>query len=294
MCTQSQIAPRSSSAITVWSVLDLMEKFDLFLLGHLLRRIGKMRCVCSQLSGTLDEIQNSTDILVLCEEVHKYCDRVGFRRAGMEANLLLMRVRQRTVSLAPSALEVRFETLERILLDETREYKYFQISSEDAEYLNPVLVFGLCAAGPFPSATPDFRDACDCLAFGMYTAAVFHLMRIVEFGLRAFAADLGLSHVVVNQPNMKTIPTEYAQWEQILNQLPEKIKTKTGALPKGPQRQAAQEFYYPAHKEIEAFKNAWRNHVMHSRAAYTREDAVAVLSHVKRFLNSLVEHGIAE
>jgi hypothetical protein len=271
-----------------------MEQFDLLRLGHFIRKIGRMRCVCSQEIYSFDTLENVTDLLCLCEELAKYCGAVGFRNAESEAILLLGRIRQRSISLAGSALEARLDTLERMLIDDARKSKYFQMSSDDAEYLNPLLVFGLPAAGPFPSASIDFQDACSCIAFGMWTAAVFHLMRIVEFGLRAFAADLGLSDVVINQPNTKTIPMEYAQWEQILNQLPEKIKTKTEALPKGPQRQAAQEFYYSAHKEIEAFKNAWRNHVMHSRAAYTREDAVAVLSHVKRFLNSLVEHDIAE
>ena len=41
---------------------------------------------------------------------------------------------------------------------------------------------------------------------------------------------------------------------------------------------------------IRGFRDAWRNHVMHTRAEYSREDASAVLSHVKRLLQTLAVH----
>jgi hypothetical protein len=271
-----------------------MEQFDLLRLGHFVRKIGRLRCVCSQEIYSFDTLENVTGLLCLCEELAKYCGAVGFRNAESEAILLLGRIRQRTISLAGSALEARLDTLERMLIDDARKSKYFQMSSEDAEYLNPLLVFGLSATGPFPSASIDFQDACSCIAFGMWTAAVFHLMRIVEYGLRAFAADVGLSDVLMNQLKAKTVPIAYAEWDRILTQLPEKVKAKIDAMPRGEEKQRAQEFYYPALEEFNGFKDAWRNHVTHTRKVYIREDAIQVLSHVKRFLNSLVDQGIAE
>ncbi len=45
-------------------------------------------------------------------------------------------------------------------------------------------------ADPFPSAIPEFKRAGRCFAYGENTACVFHLMRVVDLGLRAVAASL--------------------------------------------------------------------------------------------------------
>jgi hypothetical protein len=146
----------------------------------------------------------------------------------------------------------------------------------------------------FPNASLDIVDAGNCVALGLGSASVFHLMHVVEWGLRAFAVHLGLLKVLIERKTKKFIPLEFSQWEHILNQLPDKIDAKVNALSVGPSKQKAQVFYYPTLKEIRGFRDAWRNHLMHTRAAYTPEDAVAVFSHVEIFMKSLAEYGIRE
>jgi hypothetical protein len=63
------------------------------------------------------------------------------------------------------------------------------------EYLEQEKLFGDAVYENFPSARGDIRDAGNCLAAGLNTAAVFHLMRVVELGLRALAKKLHVKKV---------------------------------------------------------------------------------------------------
>ena len=122
------------------------------------------------------------------------------------------------------------------------------------------------------------------------TAAVFHLMRAVEWGLRALCVDLGFRKL--KRRNSKTgevryTPIAYEDWDNILGQLQKKVETRLAATTRGPRKQLYQEFYYPAIQDIKAMKDAWRNHVMHARREYTARDADAILDRVGRLMQLL-------
>jgi len=142
----------------------------------------------------------------------------------------------------------------------------------------------------FPSAVPDIREAGNCLAAECNTAAVFHLMRVVEWGLRALCADLGFSRVkskIKKSGRVVYTPIEYSEWERILDELQERVDRKIVRIKRGPSKQTQQQFYYPALQDIRGIRDAWRNHVMHTRDEYNHEDADAILSHVKRLMSTL-------
>jgi hypothetical protein len=71
------------------------------------------------------------------------------------------------------------------------------------------------------------------------------------------------------------------------------VQGKIDALPPGPEKQELQEFYFPLLSDIRGFKDAFRNHVMHTRKTYTQEAANDVLEQVKRFL-TLLAAGVKE
>ena len=52
----------------------------------------------------------------------------------------------------------------------------------------------------------------------------------------------------------------------------------------GPSRDAALEFYRGALGEFEAFKDTYRNNVMHVRKAYDEPQALSVMNHVREFM----------
>jgi hypothetical protein len=141
----------------------------------------------------------------------------------------------------------------------------------------------------FPSAGPDIIEAGNCLAAECHTAAVFHLMRVVEWGLRALAASLGVRRIRTSKKpgNNKYTPISYTEWERILDGLQTAVDAKITKMKRGKAKQDLQEFYYPALQDIRGIRDAWRNHVMHTRAEYGLEDVMAVFSHVKRLMKNL-------
>ena len=76
--------------------------------------------------------------------------------------------------------------------------------------------------GSIPGGGPaveDIREAGNCMAADCNTAAVFHLMRAVEWGLRALCVDLGFRKL--KRRNSKTgevryTPIAYEDWDNIL------------------------------------------------------------------------------
>jgi hypothetical protein len=89
--------------------------------------------------------------------------------------------------------------------------------------------------------------------------------------------------------NKKTGKIKYAQlawsdWENILSLLRSTVEKRIAKLARGRKKQLYQEFYLPALQDIQAFKDAWRNHVMHTRATYDAQDDDAIFGHVKSLM----------
>jgi hypothetical protein len=164
--------------------------------------------------------------------------------------------------------------------------KFIQISEDYGKYVNNDALFGAEVSSAFADAGPELREAGNCLAVDCGTAAVFHLMRAVECGLREFCGHLGIKNIRKSKKpgNKKMVPIEYSQWEKILEDARDRVDAKINRMKPGKAKQEAQEFYYPLLQDLRGFKDAWRNHVMHARQAYTVKDAEAIMDHVRGFL----------
>jgi len=132
-----------------------------------------------------------------------------------------------------------------------------------------------------PSARQDFLSALHCYILEENTACVFHLMRVAEHGLRVLAKE--------RRVTIPKKPLEWAQWQDIIS----KIKKSSDALAgwrAGPVKDQALEFYRGAQGLFEAFKDTYRNNVMHSRKTYDEHAAASVLVHVREFMTILASH----
>lgn len=177
------------------------------------------------------------------------------------------------------------ESIRSMVETELESRKFIYIPSPDDEKIKQAKPFGNRVYQAFPSARQDLTDAGTAFAMELYTACVFHLMRAAEYGIRALAWD---RRVKVLTKAGKPYPLDLATWEEILRGLDAEIgKTSLWPKAKGEIRTQATEFYGTAIQEIRGFKDTWRNHVMHTRGEYTQEDAVQIMSHVKRFLMTL-------
>jgi hypothetical protein len=123
----------------------------------------------------------------------------------------------------------------------------------------------------FPAAGPDILAAVDLWALDHSTASVFHLMRVLEHGLRALAENVGRSFDVQN-------------WQNIIDEIESEIRTQAKTLPKGLEKSERLRFLSEAAKEFMYFKDGWRNYVSHNRSTYDEYQARSVLEHVRTFM----------
>lgn len=126
----------------------------------------------------------------------------------------------------------------------------------------------------FPEAASDILSAVDLWCLCHPTASVFQFMRVLEFGLRAMARDVGVSFDVQN-------------WQNVINEIESKIREEGKALPRGVSKSERLRFLSEAAKEFVYFKDGWRNHVSHTRAPYDDHQARSVMEHVRQFMTIL-------
>jgi hypothetical protein len=104
------------------------------------------------------------------------------------------------------------------------------------------------------------------------------MMRISEIGMRSLAREREVSF-----PRQ---PLEWAEWENIIDQIESKAKQVVPALTKGPERDAARAFYTAAVAQLRSFKET-RNRVMHMRGGFDELDAQRSINQVRDFMNGL-------
>lgn len=131
----------------------------------------------------------------------------------------------------------------------------------------------------FLSVAFDLDEAAKCFALGRATACVFHLMRLMEIGIRAVARCLGIPD-----------PTKPAErnWGTILRAIKEDLDAHVGQQPTKVWSIATdKEFFEGAYASLDAVRVAWRNPTMHIENKYTDDEAEHVFVAVKGFMMKL-------
>jgi len=135
----------------------------------------------------------------------------------------------------------------------------------------------------FPSAKAEIKNAGNCLAADLNTAAVFHLMRIVNFGLRALARNLG-----VDQIGEKEL--EYCGDGSIISEIETAINLKLksiGAETHDEKWESETAFYRGLLVDLRYFKDVIRDPISHARKDYSEKGALDVFDHVRDFMQRL-------
>ena len=85
-----------------------------------------------------------------------------------------------------------------------------------------------------------------------------------------------------------TESSDYENWGSLIDQIEKAIRAieqERRSLEKAERSR----FYSDAGTQIRYFKNAWRNHVSHSRAMYDEGEARGVFMHVRAFMEQLAQ-----
>jgi hypothetical protein len=176
-------------------------------------------------------------------------------------------------------LSTQTETIEQLSAKELKDRLFLYVPPERAVFWPTVTtpnMFGDVVADAFSNANRDIAAAGRCLALDESTACIFHLMRVLEYGLRDLAGRVGL-------------PTEamaHENWKNVIDQIEKKIR-ELETMPKGPIKTETLKEYSAAAVQFRYFKDAWRNHVSHSRDSYDLREADSVYVHVREFMQHM-------
>lgn len=166
--------------------------------------------------------------------------------------------------------------------------KFMVLSEEEAGFYTNFDVFGNTFKEKYPvRAAVDGLSAGNCYAAGVYTACVFHCMRVAEYGLRKLAANRNL-RVKITKKN-RPCPIEYSTWQEVIDAIHAKIRN-IRQRPVGPTREAELQFFSSAADHCEYMKDIWRNEISHTRRFYKKEEALAVINRVKEFVTVIGDH----
>ncbi len=133
--------------------------------------------------------------------------------------------------------------------------------------------FGEAVRAAFPSAADDAREASNCYALERWPACVFHLMRVLEFGLGVLAKRFNVS-------------TERSTWHQVIEAIEKRIR-EIDPKSAGADWKQQQKDFSDAATQFMFFKDAWRNHIMHVRDQYDEGRAMSIWQHTNEFMNKL-------
>src|SRR5208282_5491043 len=113
--------------------------------------------------------------------------------------------------LSKAALKELLEQIYQTFYLKLDQMKFAYIPAPNDKYFERDDMFGAKVYDRFPPARDDIKDAGNCYAASLYTACVFHLMRVAELGLRAIADKVGAEITHSGQ----AIPLEYGDWNKV-------------------------------------------------------------------------------
>jgi len=169
--------------------------------------------------------------------------------------------------------DLSLQELQRRILDDLDLLIFMRVPTGKEEFLGQLL-FGPQVAEKFPSTANDIEEAAKCFAFGRSTACVFHLMRVLESGLRAIARK-------VNFP--VDSGAGRPDWQPMLNKLEAELRKDY----KEREFKGDHDFLAGVVAHFGNIKIAWRNRVMHVESKYDEEQALAIYNATKGFMQHL-------
>jgi hypothetical protein len=159
-------------------------------------------------------------------------------------------------------------SLTTILVIEQNQQRYFApreplFGTEFADYFKADGVY-------------ELDEAAKRLALGRPTASVFHLMRLLEVGIRATSRCLQIPDPVKPAERNWAIILK-AIWNEIEQRWPTAADRMTGDG----------QLFEALYASLDAVKNPWRNECMHVEGKYTDDEAEHIFVAVRGFMKKL-------
>ncbi len=272
-------SPENPRRLSLWDILRRFKAVEFALLIERLTGIEQaLMMLTASGKGGVSVEQLTETMKGLTEETKVFCKDLGFRECESAAYILGLKLKEPNYPNV-SHLEVETRHLRESLMREAFLRTFVVTKKETADFIDNAALFGEDVNSAFLPASFDIREVGNCLAVECPTAAVFHLMRVAEYGLRALAKRL---HVRLTHSGLRQ-PIEFADWEKVITGIKNEI-TKARALNPGPKRQLKLEMYSDAADHCVYMKDIFRNNISHTRKPYTLPEAFDIMERVRDFM----------
>ena len=169
-------------------------------------------------------------------------------------------------------------------IEELRHKQFAFVPTNKAEFFERDDLFGVAVKeATSDEINTEIKAAGNCLAADLNTAAVFHLMRVVEYAMRATVIHL---HLPIGD-----IPIEHAEWKTLIELIEKEVRRKRAVYDRSEPKKREDfedcKFYRMVADECFAFKEIWRNNVMHTQGTYSAPAALGVFERVRDFMQRL-------
>jgi hypothetical protein len=243
---------------------------DYYILGTLLKGVHAEAHFDTNKEQSLGE-ERIKKLVEFCEYISLQCDKVGLRLSVILADRL---ANQLPKNPTYGYLKTAIPELDQRIEDELASVLFLHVPSSKSEYYTNSELFSAEVANRFPSAIVDIEEAGKCYAVSRHTACVFHLMRVMEIGLRSVAKSLGI-------PDTNILPS----WQSIIDKINKEINGPNAA--KSPDWKRLEPFYKGVSAQLFAVKVAWRNPAMHVESTYNEEVAGEIFNAVRGFMRHI-------
>lgn len=275
------------------SLWDIVNRFKVAEFSRVIQQLTSLEhtaMISVGLGGGAKVSPEMTERLLETAEMCKaVCNSNGFSESFTKAFILTERLKDSPQSNV-SHIETEARNLRDSIVTDAHRRAFIRVDQSFTQYVDNDTLLGKSVRDSFPSAVYDIGQAGNCIAIGCPTAAVFHLMRVVEWGMRFLCIDLGLRKVRRKDKKSGRVtytPLGWTDWETLINQMRSRATGRISKLKRGGEKQSLQEFYIPMIQDVDAMKDAFRNHVMHTRREYTSSEAQAILDRVRHLMTNL-------
>ncbi|TCK75261.1 hypothetical protein [Acidipila rosea] len=230
-------------------------------LGHIYKDFDQQLNALERIEASLERFRNlclENELRMTVKSIDKMAEYVKLQQEGARIDF--------------DSLERAIQTVAQRLEDELEIRTFFSLEPSEAEAWKGKRIYGEEVSDKFPSTDYELEEYSKCFAVGRYTAAVFHLMRVLEIGLSALALGIGCD------------PKDRS-WEQIIQGIQKALQTSSES--KSADWKATEQYYSEITAHFRNLKNAWRNHTMHVREKYDRQRSEEVFVHVRAVMKAL-------
>jgi hypothetical protein len=176
-------------------------------------------------------------------------------------------------------IDAKIDSIQSMARKELKDRQFFYVPPERTSYYDNRATCSPSVAEKFQMALPDIVEAGNCYALERPTACVFHLMRVIPYGMKILSKKLKVKYGA---------DIETLDWGSIIQPIDKAVK-ELAQQRRTKKRIQDQQYYSEIVSHLYYCKDAWRNHVSHSPEQYDMPQARSVFDHVGRVMGLLAE-----